>query len=65
MFENLYARMRAKHISQVELARIMDISPKSLYNKLNGKTDFNQREMKIIQVTLGGSLDWLFDQVKQ
>lgn len=44
MMENLKSAMAAKHISTVAIAGVLGCTEKTVYNKLNGNTEFTLRE---------------------
>ena len=63
MYPNIYKALAGHNRMTIrELAARMGISPKSMSNKLNGRTEFTRREMCEIQKVFGGiPLDELFD----
>ena len=65
MYKNLISVLRAKGISNRQLAEILGISEKSVNNKLNGRTDFTLPEFQKICILLkeyDGA--WLFEKSK-
>lgn len=54
-------RFKAKYIECglkfVDVARIMGISPTTLYRKIQGKSDFTRREIQCFRIALGLSAD--------
>ena len=61
MFKNIYGRLGELRMPIKELAKRIGVNPKTLSNKLNGKTEFIYSEMLKIQKILGGeNLDKLF-----
>lgn len=60
---NLIAEIAKKKITKKEIAKAIGISQKTLFNKLNGKTDFTMSEMMKIRDTFfpGRSLEELFE----
>lgn len=42
---NLFKEMKSKGVSQLQLAKTLNISRKSINNKLSGKNEFTQNEM--------------------
>ena len=60
MFPNLFAAMAMNRMSRVQLARLLDIHPRTMGEKLRGVADFKLSEMRRIQQLFGGSLDDLF-----
>ena len=66
MFANLYGELGKKRMSIAELARMIEVNPKTLSNKLNGKTDFTYTEMlKIKEILNGETLDILFEKTEK
>lgn len=47
-YSELLGKIKAKKISQEELARQIRLNPSTLSKKLNGKSEFTQNEMKNI-----------------
>lgn len=68
MYRNLEAELVRYNITKPELARILNISIKSLYNRINGITDWNVEEVKKIQKYINDksssqlTLDYLFEE---
>ena len=62
MFENLRAEFVRRHLDTRKVATLMPISEVSLYNKINGTTEFKLNEMELIKRILktDASLDYLF-----
>lgn len=63
MFPNLYTEM-ASHgrMSQKSLAKALEVSEKTLSEKMHGKTDFRLSEMRRIQQIFNKPLDYLFNE---
>ena len=49
VYTNLLAEMARNHITGLKLAKILNVTYQSVYNKLNGKTDFTLAQMEAIQ----------------
>lgn len=64
MFPNIYREMAAHDRMTIkQLAAHVGITPTSMSNKLNGRTQFNLSEMSKIQELFGNyTLDELFKQ---
>ncbi len=65
MYKNLLSVLRAKGISNKQLAEILGVSEKSVDNKINGRTDFTLPEFQktcILLKEYDGS--WLFEKSK-
>lgn len=64
MFPNLRAEMARKGITSKRLSIVIGVSPKTLSNKLYGRSEFTLAEMLAIKNRLFPdlSLDYLFEQ---
>lgn len=64
MYANLNAEMARKKITQIDLAKLLDISPSTLSEKMNGKKDFKLAECKKIvrEAFENCSIDYLFEK---
>jgi putative transcriptional regulator len=62
MYRELLGEMVKKSITKKQLAKNIGVSEKTLFNKLNGKTDFTWNEVKKIRkiVSPSSSLEELF-----
>ena len=64
MLSNLEAEMARNNLRQIDLAVSVGVSPKTIFNKMSGKTEFTAKEMRVIQGMLPRSkeltLDYLF-----
>lgn len=57
--------MARKQISHVNLAKILNVSKKTLQNKIREKSDFKYAEVKILQNIFDNcSLEYLFESFK-
>ncbi len=67
MFYNLNAEMARNKKSQIDIARVLNISVSTLSEKMNGKRDFKLKECKeIIENVLPGyTIDYLFETNNQ
>lgn len=67
MFYNLNAEMARNKKSQVDIARVLNISVSTLSEKMNGKRDFKLKECKEIikNVLPGYTIDYLFETNSQ
>lgn len=66
MYKNLISVLRAKSISNKQLATVLGISEKSVDNKISGRTDFTLPEFQktcILLKEYDGS--WLFEKSKE
>ena len=65
MFRNLEAEMARRGLNRTELAKCLGTSPRTVCNKMCGKTDFTAKEMKLVQDRLAEperlTLDYLFE----
>ena len=63
MFYNLNAEMARNKKSQIDIARVLNISVSTLSEKMTGKRDFKLKECKeIIKYVLPGyTIDYLFE----
>ena len=66
MFQRLIAEMAIRKMSINQLSKELGISSRALSNKLNGKSDFDRKEMFKIQQIFGDNLtlDELFKWVE-
>lgn len=67
MFENIRREMAAHNMMSInDLSKELGICSKALSNKLNGRSEFNRKEMIKIQQIFGGkiTLDELFEWVE-
>ncbi|CAG9703673.1 helix-turn-helix domain-containing protein [Clostridium neonatale] len=66
MYLELLGELIKKSISKKSLAKQIGVTEKTLFNKLNGKTDFTFSEVKKIRdiVAPGESLDKLFEKTE-
>lgn len=55
-YSELLGKIRAKKITQEELARQIGLNPSTLNQKLNNKSEFSQSEMRNILKALGEPL---------
>lgn len=64
MLGNLYAEMKSKRITQVQMAKVVGITNYTMCQKLKGKTDFTASEMFKIQDTFFPDKDlrYLFEK---
>lgn len=62
MFFNLKKEMARKKITYQIMAKILGVSTRSVYSKINGKTEFKYKELDKIKKQLfpNLSLDYLF-----
>lgn len=62
MFRNLVKEMRSKGVTYGNLAKVLGVSEKTVWNKLSGQTDFTLAEVRIICETLFPEfrMDYLF-----
>ena len=67
MFYNLNAEMARNKKSQIDIARVLNISVSTLSEKMNGKRDFKLKECKEIikNVLPGYTIDYLFETNNQ
>ena len=64
-YKNLETALRNEGISQTKLAEILGISEKSVYNKINGKSEFTITEYrKVCTILSKYSKEWLFTESK-
>ncbi|MGL4571826.1 MAG: helix-turn-helix domain-containing protein [Clostridium sp.] len=65
MYRELLGNLAKKGMSKKELAEIVGITEKTLFNKLNGKSDFTWSEVKRIRKVVAPevSLEKLFEKV--
>lgn len=56
-YSELLGRMKAKKITQEELARLIHLNPSTLNQKLNNKSEFSQNEMRVILKILEEPID--------
>lgn len=63
MFRNLKAEMSRYDINNCDLARILEVTPKTVSNKMSGTSEFTRGEMAKIKKRLFPHLtmDYLFD----
>lgn len=59
-FNEIRRRMQMRGVMMKDLAEQLEITVRTLYNKLQGRAEFTRREMLLIQRTLGGTLEDLF-----
>lgn len=63
IFCNLNAELARHDIKNVEFANLLGITPKTLNNKLNGKTEFTLSEIKATAKLFPNvSIDYLFEE---
>jgi hypothetical protein len=62
MYPNLRAEMARYNIKTIDIVKVLNISPKSVRNKMSGKTPFTIPEAITLRNKLfpGMSLDFLF-----
>lgn len=68
LYPNLRAELARKGLNVLALSEYMGMTTQNVYNKLNGKVTFTQKDMKTIQDFFkvnGGdyTLDYLFSDV--
>ena len=56
-YSELLGRMKARKITQEELANKIHLNPSTLNQKLNNKSDFSQSEMRNICIVLNVPMD--------
>lgn len=56
-YSELLGRIKAKKITQEELARQIHLNPSTLNQKLNNKSEFSQTEMRNILKILGEPIE--------
>jgi DNA-binding XRE family transcriptional regulator len=49
----LRGSIRANGMTQADLAKMLEISPNSIYNKLSGKTEFTESEIAKLRTHFG------------
>ena len=66
MYRELLGEMVKRGITRNEIAQKLEITPKSLFNKINGKTEFTWKEVKAIRkiVAPEKTLEELFKEVE-
>ena len=66
MYRELLGEMVKRGITRNEIAQKLGITPKSLFNKINGKTEFTWKEVKAIRkiVAPEKTLEELFKEVE-
>ncbi|HIU70784.1 MAG TPA: helix-turn-helix transcriptional regulator [Candidatus Enterosoma merdigallinarum] len=57
--------IREKGISNVRIARLLGICDETLYSRLNGKTDFRQRELVKLAEFLNVPVEIFFEEEKR
>ena len=62
LFPNLRAELARNNLNEGDVAKLLFISPKSVSNKMGGRTDWKRTEMKLLKSRLGGLLDYLFEE---
>lgn len=64
MYANLSAEMARNKITQIDLAKLLNISTSTLSEKMNGKKDFKLSECKKIakEAFENCSIDYLFSE---
>ena len=62
MFQNLQAEMARRNLTGRALAKMINVTELTLYNKLNGQREFKLNEMERIKSVLrtDASLEYLF-----
>lgn len=62
MFNNLIAEIARNKLTQNDLAKVLGVTPKTISNKINGKSDFTLTEINAIKNLLpsGLTLEYLF-----
>lgn len=60
MFENLFLELKRQRVTYKKFAEELSIDPKSLSNKLNGKTEFRRNEMLKTSKLFHKPIDYLF-----
>lgn len=61
MYKNLQILMRMKGISTMDIARILNVSQKTAYNKIYGNTDFYLTEARKVMLLFPEySMDYVF-----
>ena len=58
-YSELLGKLRAKNITQEQLAKQISLSPSTLNQKLNNKSEFSQREMTKICKALDIPLEYI------
>ena len=58
MYNNLKAEMTRKGFTAIDLSDELDINVKSVYSKLNGKSDFYKSECDLIKERFFNDLDF-------
>lgn len=62
VFNNLRAELARNNINAKELAEILNLSQKTVYNKLKGKSEFTLSEiLKVQEMLPDSSLEYLFE----
>lgn len=60
MYDKLKGLMKENHITQAELAEILNMTVSTLNFKLNGKSDFTLKQGKKISELFGKPIDEIF-----
>lgn len=60
MYDKLKGLMKENHITQTELAEVLNITVSTLNFKLNGKSDFTIKEAKKISQLFDKPIDEIF-----
>ena len=66
-FTTLKAEMARKEVTGLDIANVLNISSKSIYNKINGVTEFTLKETAIIRDSFFPymTIDELFGNIKE
>lgn len=65
MYKNLEAILNSKGISKKQLGIILGISEKTVFNKINGTTDFTYSEFKKVMTLLNEfNADYVFHETE-
>jgi len=63
MFKNLRAELARSGLKTIDLANYINVSPKTVRNKLNGVSEFTLSEItKIAELFPGLEISYLFDK---
>ena len=67
MFRNLLAEMAMRGITVFDISKLLNVTEKTVKNKLNGKTDFYWSEVVAIKKSLFATIDveYLFEVKKK
>lgn len=62
MLQHLNEEVKKHRISQRKLAKLLNLSTKTVNQKMQGKIEFKRTEMLEISKILGKSMDFLFGE---